>query len=428
MTSDLDISPIDRVAVPDPTIAIVGGGPAGLIAAETLAAAGAQVTVYDHRASLGRKFLLAGRGGLNLTHTEDLDQLLERYGPRRPELTAAVAAFGPAELRAWCAGLGEPTFVGTSGRVFPESFRATPLLRAWLRRLDDLGVQVAPRHRWTGWMRDTEGDADPRRLTFDTADGAVVVEADATVLALGGASWPRVSSDGGWVATLRSIDVEVADLTAANVGVEVGWTERFTDAFAGTPLKNVSLSVSGGAAAGVVVRGDVIVTGRGLEGGPVYALTAALRDQMRNGDPAVVFDLQPDLDHDALTDRLTRRRRPKDSLTTWARRSGVAPVALSLLREVTANKVPNKPAELAALLKAAPVPVVALAPIDRAISSAGGVVFDEVDAALMLRRLPGTFVAGEMLDWEAPTGGYLLQACFSTGVGAANGVLARLAN
>jgi uncharacterized flavoprotein (TIGR03862 family) len=366
---------------------VVGGGPGGLSAAEVLATAGVQVTVLERMPSVGRKFLLAGRGGLNLTHTEGLDAFLDRYGPARPRLEAAIRAFTPDDLRAWAAGLGQPTFVGTSGRVFPEAFRATPLLRAWLRRLADLGVEVRTRTTWTG-----------------------ETDADVTVLALGGASWPRVGSDGRWVELLP--DVEVVPFRPANCGFRVAWTEAFADRFAGEPLKNVVVSTGGASA-----HGDAVVTATGIEGGAVYAVSAALRD----GDGVLRVDLHPQRTIADLAVRL--QGRAKDSTATTLRRAGVSAVGAGLAREATGNRLPSDAHELAALLKAVPVRTDGPQPIARAISSAGGIALDEVDDDFMLRRRPGTFVCGEMLDWEAPTGGYLLQATCSTARAAARGAL-----
>ncbi len=402
------------------TASVIGGGPAGLIAAEVLARAGVSVTVYDRMPSVGRKFLLAGHGGLNITHSEDRDRLLARYGTSAGRLAPMLATFGPQDLRDWCAGLGEPTFIGSSGRVFPQAFRATPLFRAWLARLGELGVRIETRQRWTGWADD--GGA----LRLVDADAVTRdVSSDVTVFALGGASWPRLGSDGGWVAPFSALGVAVTPLRAANVGVQVEWTDVFEDRFAGAPLKNVGLTVRGRPVP--TVRGDAMVTRTGLEGGPVYAIGAAIREALdADGTCVVEVDLRPDLDVDQLADRLTHRRL-KDSVSTWLRRSiGLVPVAIALLRESREDALPNDAAAAAALVKAVPVAVVGTMPIERAISTAGGIAWSEVDESLMLRALPGTFVAGEMLDWEAPTGGYLLQASFSTGVVAARGALARL--
>ena len=411
-----------RAAGPTGTAHVIGGGPAGLIAAEVLARAGVAVTVYDRMPSVGRKFLLAGHGGLNITHSEDRDRLLARYGASADRLAPMLAVFGPQDLRDWCAGLGEPTFVGSSGRVFPHAFRATPLFRAWLARLDELGVRIETRQRWAGWT--ATGGAS--RLTG--ADEVTrEVAADVTVFGLGGASWPRLGSDGGWVGPFSERGIAVAPLRAANVGVQVAWSATFADRFAGIPLKNVGLAVRGRPFA--PVRGDAMVTRTGVEGGPVYAIGAAIRDALdRDGRCVLEVDLRPDLTVDRLAERL-RHRRPKDSGTTWLRRAiGLDPVAIGLLREARGGGLPGTAPEVAALVKAVPLVVTATMPIDRAISSAGGVAWSEVDGSLMLRAVPGTFVAGEMLDWEAPTGGYLLQASFSTGVVAAHGALAWLAH
>jgi uncharacterized flavoprotein (TIGR03862 family) len=378
-----------------------------------LAGAGVAVRVHERMPSVGRKLLLAGRGGLNLTHTEPLDELLARYGPARDRLAPAIDAFGPAELRAWCEGLGQPTFVGSSGRVFPESFRATPLLRAWLARLHGLGVEVRTREEWLGW-------ADDGDLLFSPP--APARGPDVTVLALGGASWPRVGSNGAWVETVRAAGVEVAPLRPANCGFEAPWSPVFRDRFKGTPLKGVAVSFEGRS-----VRGDTTITTEGIEGGAVYVLAAALRDRIDGDGQAVLrIDLAPDRTVDAVAARL-RRRRPKDSVASALRRAGLTDLAIGLLREATTNVLPPDAADLARLVKAVPVTLVGVRPIERAISTAGGIRLDEVDERWMLRRRPGTFVAGEMLDWEAPTGGYLLQASFSTGVAAARGALDWLA-
>lgn len=388
-------------------VAVVGGGPAGLIAAETLAAAGAQVVVFEQMASVGRKFLLAGRGGLNLTHSEDLEVLLRRYRCEAPQLERAVRAFGPSELRAWADSLGETTFVGSSGRVFPASFRAAPLLRAWLGRLSALGVEVRTRHTWTGWPV-VVADRNGVTTRFD---------ADATLLALGGASWPRTGSDGQW-----RDRIEATRLRPSNVGFVVEWSNEFAMRFAGAPLKDVALSFNGEQS-----RGDAMVTRSGIEGGAVYALSSPLRDAVAaHGLATLRVDLRPDQSVEAIASRLARRR-PKESVATWLRGTSLAPIAVSLLREVTGNALPADPVELAALVKSVPVQLEGVQPIDRAISTAGGVRFSDLDDNLMLRGRPGVFVAGEMLDWDAPTGGYLLQGCFSTGVAAARGALSWLA-
>jgi len=402
-----------------PTATVVGGGPAGLIAAERLAGAGFTVTVYDHKPSVGRKFLLAGRGGMNITHSEPMPEFAERYGRAAPQLLAALESFGPEDLREWCAGLGEPTFVGSSGRVFPKSFRATPLLRAWLRRLDDLGVRFVLRSRWTGWT----SDGSHRFVGSDGTES--IVSSDVTVFALGGASWPRVGSDGAWVTAFERVGIAVSRLRPANAGVRVAWSPEFVDRHHGAPLKNVAVSVLS-AGEGVVVRGDPVVTRDGLEGGPVYALSVPIRETL-DGDGVcrLIFDLHPDRSLDRLSERLGRRR-SKDSTANWLRRSiGLDPVTVGLLREATGNRLPADPREMASLVKRTIIEITDVLPIDRAISTAGGVMFSELDESLMLTSRPGTFIAGEMLDWEAPTGGYLLQACFSTGIAAARGAISR---
>jgi uncharacterized flavoprotein (TIGR03862 family) len=402
------------------TAMVVGGGPAGLMCAEVLASAGVAVTVYEHMPSVGRKLLLAGRSGLNLTHSEPIEQLLARYGAGTEHVAAAVHAFEPQDLRSWSASLGEPTFVGSTGQVFPASLRAPPLLRAWLARLAELGVTLEVRHRWLGWAAASDGNIDPRRSRFSSPDGSTVeVTSDVTVLALGGASWPRVGSDGGWVEALRAAQVKVNPLRPANCGMRIEWTQHFADRFAGSPLKNVAIGFDG-----VWVRGDATITKHGIEGGPIYTQSAALRDSMDlDGQCTMAIDLHPDLTADQLSERLGRRR-PKDSVATFLRRTiDLPPVSISLLREATGNRLPTDPNSLARLVKAVPLVIESTMPIDRAISSAGGISLDEIDASFMLRRVPGTFVAGEMLDWEAPTGGYLLQASFSTAVAAARGAI-----
>lgn len=398
---------------------MIGAGPAGLMAAEVLAQGGARVTIYDRMPSVGRKFLLAGRGGLNLTHSEELSSFLARYGAAAPHLRAAIEAFPPAAVRAWCEGLGQDTFVGTSGRVFPKAFKTSPLLRAWLRRLGGAGVEFKLRHHWIGW--DVRGQA-----TFDTPAERVAVQADAWVLALGGASWPRLGADGGWVDILAADGIAVAPLRPANCGFLANWSDIFRDRFEGQPLKRIELSFGGQS-----VRGEVIVTRQGLEGGGIYALSAPLREAVaQSGEAVLHIALRPDLSAAELQRRLEAPRH-KQSLSTFLRKSaGLSPPAIGLLHEAMAS-TPGRFAEmdaqgLAALINAVPVRLVGTALLDRAISTAGGVSFGELDGALMLRRKPGVFVAGEMLDWEAPTGGYLLQASFATGATAARGALAWL--
>ena len=396
----------------EPFVAVVGGGPAGLAAAEVLVEAGCRVTVFERMPSVGRKFLLAGRSGLNLTHAEPLEPFLDRYGNARPRLEPSIRAFPPDDLRRWAAGLGEATSVGSSGRVFPASWRATALLRAWLRRLDDLGVAFVLGHRWEGW---TENGA----LRLRTAHGESEVQPDATVMALGGASWPRTGSDGGWLAHLADAGVDVRTLRPANSGFDVAWSVPFREHFAGQPLKNLRISLGA-----TTARGEAVVTGYGVESGVFYALGAALRDTIeRDGHAVVDVDLHPDRSESDVA-RLLATRRAGDSTSGWLRRRlGLTPVSIGLLREATGNHLPAAPAPMAALVKAAPLRLVGVQPLARAISTAGGISFDAIDETSMLIARPGVFVAGEMLDWEAPTGGYLLQACFSTGRAAAAGAL-----
>jgi uncharacterized flavoprotein (TIGR03862 family) len=384
------------------------------MAAETLAQAGAHVTVFDAMPSVGRKLLMAGRGGLNLTHSEPLDTFVTRYREAAPKLAPAIEAFPPDRLRAWCETLGQPTFVGTSGRIFPKVLKASPLLRAWLRRLDASGVSFSLRHRWMGWD-------DKARLLFQTPDGPRAIDAGATVLALGGASWPRLGSDGGWVETLRAKGVTVSPLKSANCGFVVGWSDVFRERFEGEPLKGIALSFGGRG-----VRGEAVITRDGLEGGAVYALSAELRDAILNSGQATLHvALRPDISHGDLVKRLVSPR-GKQSLSNWLRKvAQLSPAAIGLLQEAaiaSSVSLASLSAEkLAELINAVPLRLTGVAPIARAISSAGGIAFDELDANFMLCRLPGVFAAGEMLDWEAPTGGYLLQACFATGVAAGKG-------
>ena len=397
------------------TCVIIGAGPAGLMAAEHLASLGHTVTVYDRMPSAGRKFLLAGRGGLNLTHTDEPTQFIAQYREASPWLKSIIDAFSPHELREWCAGLGEDSFAGSSGRVFPKCFKASPLLRAWLRRLGDMGVSFHARHQWCGWD-------DTGALVFETMDaGRIRVMADATLLALGGASWPKLGADGGWVKLLEAKGVEVAPLIAANAGVLVAWSDLMKERFAGAALKRIIATCKGRQA-----KGEAIITRDGLEGGAIYALGPDIRQSLESDGEAVIYlDLRRDLPLHILTERLMKPR-GKQSISTWLHKAaGLAPAAIALFREeaVTGVKAPfDDPAAMAKLLKGLPVRIHGMAGIERAISTAGGIRTSELDEHLMLKRSPGVFVAGEMIDWEAPTGGYLLQACFSTGSVAANGM------
>ncbi len=401
-------------------VAIIGAGPAGLMAAEVLARGGAHVTVYDAMPSVGRKLLMAGRGGLNLTHSEALPSFLTRYGKAMPQLTAAISAFPPDALREWSEALGQPTFVGSSGRV-PRAFKASPLLRAWLRRLDSIGVQFKLRYRWTGWH-------DDGHLSFQTPDGKRVVEAHATVLALGGASWPRLGSDGAWVETLTAKGVTISALKPANCGFTVAWSDIFRDRFEGHPLKGIALSFGS-----QTLRGEAMITRSGVEGGAIYALSAELREAIAGAGQATLhIALRPDLEMQDLMAQLSRPR-GRQSLSNFLRKAvHLSPAAIGLLQETAiASGVSLSSLStigLAGLINAVPVKLDGLAPIARAISTAGGVSFDELDTDFMIRRMPGLFAAGEMLDWEAPTGGYLLQASFATGAAAGGGALKWLNN
>jgi uncharacterized flavoprotein (TIGR03862 family) len=359
---------------------------------------------------------MAGRGGLNLTHSEPLAQFIGRYSGASEWLRPFIEDFSPSDLRAWAEGLGEPCFIGSSGRVFPRSLKASPLLRAWLRRLRDLNVEFRLRQEWLGW--DGEG-----RLQFRQPDGSVALHSvAATLLALGGASWPRLGSDGNWTDLLIQRGVTIAPLQPANCGFNVAWTAHFRDRFEGSPLKNIALAFEGGSA-----RGDAMVTRYGIEGGAVYAMSSRLRAAIVRGREAVVqIDLRPDRSIEDLKSRLDRPRRGQ-SLSNWLRKSvSLSPVEIGLLREASRDSPAEATVDLARQIKSIPLRLIAVQPLARAISTAGGIALAELDANLMLSRLPGVFAAGEMLDWEAPTGGYLLQACFSTGVAAARGILRRL--
>jgi uncharacterized flavoprotein (TIGR03862 family) len=390
------------------TVAVIGAGPAGLMAAERLAAAGHSVTVHDRMPSVGRKFLMAGRGGLNLTHSEDIAPFLDRYGSARDQLTPWIEAFTPTDLIQWANDLGQETFIGSSGRVFPKAMKASPLLRAWLARLESLGVQFRLRSNWTGWRDEA--------LSFDTPQGQVLERPDAVVLALGGASWAKLGSNGAWVPYLQAEGVEVSPFRPANVGFSFDWSPQIRERFAGSPLKGIALSHGTS-----TVRGEAMIAAYGIEGGGVYALSASLRDTIeRDGQAELVIDLRPDMTRQALTQKLLKPR-GKESLSNWLRKTlKLEPVAIALLRE--AGPLPSEPGPLANRIKGISLTLSGTQGLTRAISSAGGVTLDAVDEHLMLKARPGVFIAGEMLDWEAPTGGYLLQASFASGVVAASGV------
>jgi uncharacterized flavoprotein (TIGR03862 family) len=388
------------------TAAVIGAGPAGLMAAEVLSAAGMAVTVYDRMPSVGRKFLMAGRGGLNLSHSEPLDIFLARYGAASAHLRPMLEAFTPLALIDWADTLGAHTFAGSSGRIFPKAMKASPLLRAWLDRLNRRNVQFRLRHDWRGW---SDG-----ALRFHTPAGEIAATHDVTVLALGGASWPRLGADGSWTTLLQEKGVEITPLRPANMGFDINWSELFRTRFAGRPLKNVELRFGEHAA-----RGDAMITHYGIEGGAVYALSSVLREALEGANPITLdIDLRPDLSQHQIADRLARPQ-GKESRANYLRKAvGLSPMEANLLRET------GMPADR---LKSIAVTLTGHQPLARAISTAGGISFDALDDTLMLKAIPGTWAIGEMLDWEAPTGGYLLQACFSTAVFAARAILARTA-
>lgn len=399
--------------MPHPKVVIAGAGPAGLIAAEVLARGGAQVVVHERMPSPARRLLMAGRGGLNLTHSEPLADMLGRYGDRTARLASLLEAFPPQALRDWAGGLGQETFVGSSGRVFPRALKASPLVRAWLARLGELGVTLRLRSAWTGW----DAAGQPRFRGPDGLEGSE--PADAVLLALGGASWPRLGADGGWTNLLSEAGAPPAPLRPANCGFVADFRPDFTARFAGAPLKAAALRHGDRE-----VRGELLLTARGLEGGAVYALSAPIREALEAGGETWVFlDLRPGQPAADLAARLARQDR-KASLSTRLRKAlSLSPAAIGLLRE--AGPVPTEPFALAERVKSVPVRLTATAGLERAISTAGGVRFEDLDDGLQLRARPGTWIAGEMLDWEAPTGGYLLQAVFATGVHAARDILAR---
>ncbi|MBT9612802.1 MAG: TIGR03862 family flavoprotein [Burkholderiales bacterium] len=401
-------------------VAVVGGGPAGLMAAEVLMQGGVAVDVYDAMPSVGRKFLMAGKGGMNITHAEPAERFLSRYGARGAQIQPLLETFGPDALRQWIHTLGIDTFVGSSGRVFPTDMKAAPLLRAWLHRLRAGGVHFHVRHRWQGW---DEQDA----LRFSTPTGERCITADAVVLALGGGSWARLGSDGAWVPLLAQRGIAVAALRPANCGFDVGWSAHFATRFAGHPLKSVVLSFTDRAGVRHRKQGEFIVTASGVEGSLIYAFSAALRDEIAaSGSALIHLDLLPGKVLPFVIDEVARPRGSRSQSSHLQSRLGIKGVKAGLLRELLPAQDYVQPARLGAAIKALPVRLVAPRPLDEAISTAGGVGFEALDAQLMLRALPSVFCAGEMLDWEAPTGGYLLTACFASGRAAGIGVLSWL--
>ena len=413
-------------------VAIIGGGPAGLMAAEVLVEAGVSVDLYDAMPSAGRKFLLAGKGGLNLTHAEGADRFAERYGARRAQIEALLRGFGAHEMRSWAQELGVETFVGTSGRVFPKDMKAAPLLRAWLQRLrhpkhGGAGVVFHMRHRWTGWAEDGQ------TLRFETPQGEVRAQADAVVLALGGGSWARLGSNGAWVSLLAARGVAVAPLLPANCGFDVavqartGWSEFFAGRYAGQPFKTVAISFTDSQGRLFERKGEFVATTTGVEGSLIYAASALLRDEIRrSGHATLTLDLLPDMAPDRVLAEVSHPRGSRSLSSHLKSRLGIEGIKAALLHELLSKEAMHDPATLARALKALPLQLVAARPIDEAISSAGGVLFEVLNDDLMCESLPGVYCAGEMLDWEAPTGGYLLTACFASGKRAGEGVLRRL--
>ncbi len=399
------------------TVAVIGGGPAGLMAAEVLIQGGVRVTLYDAMPTVGRKFLRAGKGGMNITHAEPADDFLSRYGARRAQLKPLLDSFGPGALREWVHGLGILTFVGSSGRVFPADMKAAPLLRAWLHRLREAGVHFRMRHRWCGW---NESGA----LRFDMTQGEVTAHVDAVVLALGGGSWARLGSDGAWVPLLAQRGIAVAPLRPANCGFDVGWSPHFSEKFAGHPLKSVIVRFSDAVGHPHSKQGDLMVTVNGVEGGPIYALSAMLRDEIAAmGEAVIHIDLAPGKDLHRVIAEVGHPRGSRSMSSHLQSRANIKGVQSGLLRELLPRADFDHPERLASAIKSLPLRLIAPRPLDEAISSAGGVAFEALDEHLMAHALPGVFCAGEMLDWEAPTGGYLLTACFASGRHAGQGVM-----
>jgi len=392
-----------------PGLAIIGGGPAGLMAAEAARAAGVEVDLFEAKGSVGRKFLIAGKGGLNLTHSDPTPDFAGRYAERREQVGAWLETFDADALREWARGLGVDTFVGSSGRVFPTDLKAAPLLRGWVRRLRAQGVRFHVLHRWRGL--DAGGG-----LEFDTPDGPRAFRADTVVMAMGGASWPTLGSDGAWVPPLSALGVDIAPLQPSNCGFEAAWSEHFSQRFAGAPIKPVRLAIARTGGEPDWRQGECVASAYGLEGSLVYALSASLRDAIRrDGEATLLMDLAPGRDHARLARDLGKPRGGRSLAEHLRRNAGLEGVKAGLLRECSSAGTLQDPATLAAAIKSLPVRLLRPRPIAEAISTSGGVRLESLDAALMWRARPGWFFAGEMLDWEAPTGGYLLTACFASG-------------
>jgi uncharacterized flavoprotein (TIGR03862 family) len=400
-------------------VAVIGGGPAGLMAAEALATGGVEVDLYDAMPSVGRKFLMAGKGGMNLTHSEPAELFAARYAERRPQIEPLLRRFDAAALRAWVHGLGVETFVGSSGRVFPSDMKAAPMLRAWLHRLRGSGVQFHMRHKWIGW-----GDEARQPLRFATPQGEHSVRADAVVLALGGASWPRLGSDAAWISYLEARNVGVSSFVPSNCGFDINWSEHFSSRFAGEPLKAVAIGLPRPDGEIDWRTGECLLTSTGIEGSLIYAMSARIRDRLTAGDATFFLDLVPALTQQRVRDEVTHPRGARSMSSHLQSRLNLTGAKAGLLREVLGREDFSDTARLAQLIKALPLTVTRPRPIAEAISSAGGVTFESLDAQLMLEALPGVFCAGEMLDWEAPTGGYLLTACFASGLIAGEAALA----
>jgi uncharacterized flavoprotein (TIGR03862 family) len=393
-------------------VMVIGGGPAGLMAAEILLQRGLGVSLYEANPAPGRKFLVAGKGGLNLTHAEPREIFLSRYGMHRPQIEPLLDAFGPNELREWAHGLGIETYIGSSGRVFPKEMNTAPLLNAWLERLETSGLQIYPRHKWVGWGKD-------RALHFETPDGEIYVNSDAVILALGGGSRPELGSNGRWIPLLAEYKVDIAPLKPANCGFDVEWTTFFREKFEGTPVKSVAITFNGQR-----ILGEFIITQNGVEGSLIYTISAQLRDEIEAAGQAVIeLDLTTDWTEREVTQKLSQPRGSHSISKHLKRTLNISGVKSGLLWEFVNREDFSDPERLACAIKSLPIPLIKPRPLEEAISSAGGVTFESLDEHLMLRALPGVFCAGEMLDWEAPTGGYLLTACFASGYSAGLGVV-----